>query len=81
MLVAIVYATARAAQTPSEFNGYAGATIAVTDGTNTLPLYGTAQATATVECGSCHNPHKNTNGNFLRIANTNSAICYTCHIK
>jgi predicted CXXCH cytochrome family protein len=34
-----------------------------------------------VECGSCHNPHDNTNGTFLRKLNTNSDICTTCHIK
>lgn len=34
-----------------------------------------------VECASCHNPHDPTNRSFLRIDNTNSALCLTCHIK
>lgn len=33
----------------------------------------------TVQCATCHNPHNNTNGTFLRIANTNSALCLKCH--
>ncbi len=44
-----------------------------------LPLYGGSQNQ--VECGSCHNPHDNTNGTFLRASNTGSALCTTCHIK
>ena len=38
-------------------------------------------ANATVECASCHDAHNNTLGNFLRKANTGSAMCLTCHIK
>ena len=42
-----------------------------------------------VECGSCHDPHgvpDPANGNqfkptFLRVANTGSALCLTCHSK
>ncbi|MFQ5572170.1 MAG: cytochrome c3 family protein [Rhodothermales bacterium] len=34
-----------------------------------------------VQCASCHNPHDNTNEPFLRIANTSSNLCTTCHIK
>jgi predicted CXXCH cytochrome family protein len=34
-----------------------------------------------VECGSCHNPHDDTNDTFLRFANTNSDVCTACHIK
>lgn len=41
-----------------------------------LTLYGTNN---TVQCASCHNVHDNTNGTFLRIANTNSALCTSCH--
>lgn len=42
-------------------------------------LYG---ATESVQCGSCHNPHDDTLGSFLRIANTNDAtgICAACHM-
>lgn len=36
-------------------------------------------ASSTVQCGSCHDPHDPTNVPFLRIANTSSALCLTCH--
>ncbi len=42
-----------------------------------LTLYG---ATNTVQCGSCHDVHDNTNTHFLRKSNTGSALCTTCHI-
>jgi len=45
----------------------------------TLPLYGASADQ--VECGSCHNPHDDTNGVFLRASNAGSALCTTCHIK
>jgi predicted CXXCH cytochrome family protein len=45
----------------------------------TLPLYGTGKDQ--VECASCHNVHNNANGMFLRLSNTASALCLTCHIK
>lgn len=32
-----------------------------------------------VACQSCHNPHLTTNQPFLRISNTGSAICTSCH--
>ena len=79
--VAIIYETARAA-TPAEFvtQAVSGAKISV--GTNApLPLFGTSTANARVECASCHNAHNNSLGNFLRKANTGSAICLSCHIK
>jgi predicted CXXCH cytochrome family protein len=42
----------------------------------TLKLYG---ASNSVECGSCHEPHSQTNGKFLRApADT---LCAICHIK
>jgi hypothetical protein len=58
-------------------------------------LYSRADGVATdayVECGSCHDPHvgeaADTAGNtagsavsFLRIDNTDSAVCTTCHNK
>lgn len=42
-----------------------------------LPLYGAGRDQ--VECGTCHNPHDETNRPFLRVDNTNSALCLTCH--
>jgi predicted CXXCH cytochrome family protein len=35
-----------------------------------------------VECATCHNPHLTTGTvSFLRISNTNSALCLACHDK
>jgi predicted CXXCH cytochrome family protein len=36
-------------------------------------------ASGYVQCGSCHNPHDNTFAPFLKVENTGSAICVTCH--
>lgn len=36
-------------------------------------------ATEYVQCQSCHNPHLTTNTPFLRISNSGSAICKSCH--
>lgn len=32
-----------------------------------------------VQCGSCHNPHDDSNTYFLTISNTGSQICTKCH--
>jgi predicted CXXCH cytochrome family protein len=79
--VSIIYETARASA-PSEFvtQVISGAKITV-GASNPVPLYGSSSATATIECASCHNPHNNSLGSFLRKANTGSAICLSCHIK
>ncbi len=34
-----------------------------------------------VQCASCHNPHNNTHTPLLRINNSSSNLCRTCHIK
>jgi len=34
-----------------------------------------------VQCGSCHDVHDPANTPFLRMANTASALCLTCHNK
>ena len=39
-----------------------------------LPFY-----SGYVQCSSCHDPHSRANENFLRISNTNSALCLFCH--
>ncbi len=39
---------------------------------STLPLYD-----GKIECGSCHDAHDNTSGNFLRISTRQ--LCQTCH--
>lgn len=45
----------------------------------TLSFYGAGSDQ--LECATCHNPHEATNASFLRIANNNSSLCLTCHIK
>ena len=59
-----------------------------TDGTAGRPgINQTANPQPFVECGSCHDPHNNTtfvageSVNFLRMPNTGSQICTTCHVK
>lgn len=59
--------------------------------TANIPLYTTAgkQSTvtgSTVQCASCHDVHNwggtgITGAPFLRVNNTGSALCLTCHIK
>ena len=39
------------------------------------------QSNGTVECHSCHDVHDDSYGHFLRIANTNAAVCTFCHTK
>jgi predicted CXXCH cytochrome family protein len=35
-----------------------------------------------VECASCHDPHSGGGSpNFMRIVNTNSDVCLSCHVK
>jgi predicted CXXCH cytochrome family protein len=79
--VAIVYETARVA-TPTEFvtQVLSGAKISV-GSTEPVPLFGSSTSNARVECASCHNPHNNSLGSFLRKSNTGSAICLSCHVK
>ncbi|MFQ5852011.1 MAG: cytochrome c3 family protein [Candidatus Binatia bacterium] len=62
----------------------------VVDGTGStgviLPLY---TADKLVQCASCHDPHQDTTSTvlgeesvaFLRVANTGSQLCLTCHLK
>ena len=37
--------------------------------------------TGQLQCTSCHNAHDDTNGKFLVMPNTASALCKTCHQK
>lgn len=46
-----------------------------------MRLYGTSLASATVECASCHDPHSDAQGTFLRRSNSASGVCLTCHNK
>lgn len=34
-----------------------------------------------VQCTSCHDPHEDTYGTFLRESNVDSALCTNCHLK
>jgi predicted CXXCH cytochrome family protein len=34
-----------------------------------------------LECASCHDVHDNANSSFLRMSNSGSALCLTCHVK
>jgi hypothetical protein len=48
--------------------------------------FGESNNQPSVECGSCHDPHvaspDTTNEvNFMRLSNTNSAVCRACHNK
>lgn len=53
-----------------------------------LVLYSGGGATNTVQCGTCHDPHKkgpdnggNPGGQFyLRLSNASSGLCLTCHL-
>lgn len=47
----------------------------------TLPLFPNASSQLQVECGSCHNVHNPSNVPFLRVANSQSTLCLTCHVK
>ncbi|MEI6075047.1 MAG: cytochrome c3 family protein [Verrucomicrobiota bacterium] len=46
------------------------------DAGSQLPLY-----SSQLECATCHAVHDNTYGKFLRMANTGSAMCRTCHTQ
>lgn len=34
-----------------------------------------------VECATCHDPHTSSTPTFLRMSNTSSALCLSCHVK
>jgi predicted CXXCH cytochrome family protein len=44
--------------------------------TANIPLFGEY-----LECASCHDVHTEGTGKFLRVDNTGSALCLTCHVK
>ncbi len=51
-----------------------------------LVLYSGGGSTNTVQCGTCHDPHKQGpqggpgQGHYLRISNAASGLCLTCHL-
>ena len=91
------YGTGAAIGVDTHLAGFRAATLVgtrpvIVNGAITLPLYGTsALATAKVECASCHDPHEERSKTgaatpaqsvyFLRVANDNSQLCLTCHLK
>jgi predicted CXXCH cytochrome family protein len=44
-------------------------------------LYNDGSNNPRVECATCHDPHNDDNGTFLRIANAGSNVCFACHNK
>ena len=48
---------------------------------NTVRLFPSNITGSKVQCASCHDVHNATNAPFLRVANTGSALCLTCHVK
>jgi len=79
--VGMIYATSQATDGSLTAQTTVSSKHGVTGDSARLPLFGTTLATATVECASCHDPHVTTNGTFLRVANTTSNLCFTCHTK
>ena len=60
-----------------------GATPATRNKTD-LTLYNRTFAAGvgpSVECASCHDPHSDTNPTFLRVSNSQSGLCLSCHKK
>ena len=76
--VGINYVTAAAADT----TGLVGATGTTSVGVPTVRLFSNSVTGAgTMECATCHSVHDATNGKFLAISNSSSALCRTCHVK
>ena len=46
------------------------------DAAHKLPLF-----SGQLQCASCHQVHDDTNGKFLRMSNSGSMLCLTCHLK
>jgi predicted CXXCH cytochrome family protein len=64
-------------QIPNEGTSVAVARV----GAANLPLFKDqpGDVSGRLECATCHNPHNNSNGKFLRMANAQSALCLNCH--
>ncbi|MEW6128803.1 MAG: cytochrome c3 family protein [Acidobacteriota bacterium] len=47
----------------------------------TLPLFKDqpSDVSGRLECATCHNPHNDSRGKFLRITDNASSLCLTCH--
>ena len=61
-----------------------GSTMKTAEVTNAFPLFKSARnggSNTTLECGSCHAVHDNTDPPFLRTTMAGSKLCLGCHIK
>lgn len=58
-----------------------GATMKTGSVTNPFPLFKSERGATTLECGSCHAVHDNTDPPFLRTTMKGSQLCLGCHIK
>lgn len=82
--IGFIYSTSRLTDGALRTETVSGIKVSVeaTSPARKLTLYGTTPATATLECGSCHDPHGVAGvPAFLRVSNNNSELCFTCHIK
>ncbi|MCX7151080.1 MAG: multiheme c-type cytochrome [Proteobacteria bacterium] len=48
---------------------------------STLPAKVKLDGNGQLQCTACHDPHDNSNGKFLVMPNTASALCVSCHLK
>lgn len=72
----------------TDFNGLTGSTpmggsfyVGAGSQKQQMRAYGSTPDVATVECGSCHDPHSAAERTFLRTSNAGSAVCLACHVK
>ncbi len=79
--IGFVYSTHQGTDPHLRAASASGNKVTVSNGGVTLPLVGTTTANATMECTSCHDPHDGTKGQFKRVANSASQMCFTCHNK
>jgi len=73
--VGVEYGTSSRRAPLGTVHGHAGVNIPA-GSTRGLPLFGDDNR---LECATCHSPHSNDNGNFLRVDNAGSALCIGCH--
>ncbi len=76
--VGINYVTAQGA----DLTGLVAATGTASVGVAAVRLFSNAATGAgSMECATCHSVHDNTQGKFLAVSNSASALCRTCHVK
>lgn len=72
--ISMTYSTARSPSSTNLTNDFA--TGFYNPPKNSLPLY-----EGRVECASCHDPHRSDTQTFLRVSNSGSVLCLSCHRK